>query len=170
MTGSQTAEPEQMKELFLLDRASLLSLVDLVHAAIPGVSITIEPTTISRAQVRVERSTPTNLSWTNGSGLDFAEKIYRFRRRRDQAFGVDLFADPAWDLLLDLYIAEKRGKRVSISSACIAAATPASTSQRWVRALCKRGILLRSADETDRRKSNVMLAPETFRKMDDLLS
>lgn len=51
-----------------------------------------------------------------------AQAIYRFRRRRDRAFDDGLFADPSWDILLDLFIAGKQGQRVSVSSACVSSA------------------------------------------------
>lgn len=37
--------------------------------------------------------------------------IIRARRLRDQFFGSDLFADPAWDMLLDLMAARLEGAR-----------------------------------------------------------
>jgi hypothetical protein len=43
---------------------------------------------------------------------------------REQFFGPDLFADPAWDILLDLYAARLEQQRVAVSSLCIAAAVP----------------------------------------------
>ena len=49
-------------------------------------------------------------------------RIIRQRRMRDEYFGSDMFADPAWDILLDLYAAKLERHRVSVSSLCIAAA------------------------------------------------
>ena len=40
----------------------------------------------------------------------------------------ELFADPAWDMLLDLLQAQISHLRVPVSSLCIAAAVPASSS------------------------------------------
>src|SRR3546814_1843272 len=43
-------------------------------------------------------------------------------------------SDPAWDMLLDLYLAAERNTRpVSISSLCIASAVPATTALRWIK-------------------------------------
>src|SRR3546814_10077844 len=42
--------------------------------------------------------------------------LIRARRTRDQFFRNELFADPAWDMLLDLMAARLEHKRVSVSS------------------------------------------------------
>jgi hypothetical protein len=50
------------------------------------------------------------------------------RRLRERLLPAGLFADPAWDMLLDLYAAEIEEQPVSVTSACIAAAAPATTA------------------------------------------
>ena len=63
--------------------------------------------------------------------LALARKAYALRRKRAALFGnPDLFGEPAWDILLDLYIAAGEGKPVSVSSACIGSAAPATTGLR----------------------------------------
>src|SRR4051812_23053389 len=42
--------------------------------------------------------------------------ILRARRLRDRFFEAQLFADPAWDILLELYAAELGRYRTSVSS------------------------------------------------------
>lgn len=81
------------------------------------------------------------------------------RRARDALFGADLFADPAWDLLLDLLLCDLEQRRVSISSACLAAAVPATTALRWIVQLETRGLVLRIDDPGDRRRSYLTLTP-----------
>ncbi|ABC63241.1 hypothetical protein [Erythrobacter litoralis] len=88
-----------------------------------------------------------------------ASQIYRLRRRREELFGVpDLFGDPAWDILLDLYIASCKGKAVSVSSACVAACVPATTALRYLSRLEQLGLIARSADKNDRRRVLVALS------------
>jgi hypothetical protein len=55
-----------------------------------------------------------------------------FLRLRSQHFVPALFADPAWDILLDLAAARIDGRMVAVSSLCIAAAVPATTALRWI--------------------------------------
>jgi hypothetical protein len=57
--------------------------------------------------------------------------VIRARRLRSRFFSEELFADPAWDMLLDLLQAEISHLRVPVSSLCIAAAVPATTALRW---------------------------------------
>ena len=46
-------------------------------------------------------------------------------------FGEGLFADPAWDIMLDLFAARIEGKDITVSSAGIAACVPPTTALRW---------------------------------------
>jgi DNA-binding transcriptional ArsR family regulator len=78
--------------------------------------------------------------------------LLRARRMRDQFLPGDLFADPAWDMILDLLAARLAGQRVSVSSLCIAASVPPTTALRWIRQLTERGILSRIDDPEDGRR------------------
>jgi DNA-binding MarR family transcriptional regulator len=91
--------------------------------------------------------------------------IIRARRLRARHFPEELFADPAWDMLLDLLQAEISHLRVPVSSLCIAAAVPATTALRWLKTMVKEGIFLRRADPHDGRRVFVELAPETSRSL-----
>lgn len=84
--------------------------------------------------------------------------MIRARRLRDQYFPADLFADPAWDMLLDLMAARLDGKRVAVSSLCIAASVPATTALRWIKALTDQGLFLRVADPQDGRRVFIELS------------
>jgi len=79
-------------------------------------------------------------------------EVIRARRLRDELFGPDLFADPAWDILLDLTAARLEGRSVAVSSLCIAAAVPATTALRWIKQLTVAGLLRRVSDPVDRRR------------------
>ena len=89
--------------------------------------------------------------------LRLVREILRSRRRRNEVFGEDLFGEPAWDLLLELYAAEITQQRVSISSACIASAVPPTTALRWIEKLEKDGWIGREGDPLDRRRYWVFL-------------
>lgn len=90
--------------------------------------------------------------------LALARKAYSLRRKRATIFGnSDLFGEPAWDILLDLYIAQGEGKSVSVSSACIGSAAPATTGLRWLGVLADEGLIVREADPADHRRVMVRL-------------
>lgn len=91
--------------------------------------------------------------------------IIRARRLRATHFPADLFADPAWDMLLDLMQAEIAQHRVPVSSLCIAAAVPATTALRWIKTMTDRTILNRRNDPHDGRRVFIELAPATSHAM-----
>jgi len=91
---------------------------------------------------------------------DAVNWLIQVRRARFRYLSNDLFADPAWDMLLDLLKAEIKGTPVSVSSVCIASGVPSSTALRWLRNLMDQGLVSRTADEQDGRRKFVRLAPE----------
>lgn len=92
--------------------------------------------------------------------------LLKSRRARDQFFDSNLFADPAWDILLELYAAELGHQRMSISALCTASAVPATTALRWIKLLEKNGLLVRKDDPMDRRRTFIFLAPNAFDRME----
>jgi DNA-binding MarR family transcriptional regulator len=86
--------------------------------------------------------------------------VLRARRLRTRFFPEELFADPAWDMLLDLLQAEISHLPVPVSSLCIAAAVPATTALRWLKTLVQQGVFIRRPDQRDGRRIFVELAPE----------
>lgn len=93
--------------------------------------------------------------------VDAVLNVIRARRLRAKYFSEELFADPAWDMLLDLLRAEIAQLRVPVSSLCIAAAVPATTALRWLKTLVSQGLFVRRADPHDGRRVYVELAPDT---------
>lgn len=81
------------------------------------------------------------------------------RQLRYKFFGADLFADPAWDMLLELLRAEIEQHRVTVSSLTRASNVPATTALRWIKIMTDRGLLNRSADPTDARRIFLELSP-----------
>ena len=89
----------------------------------------------------------------------------RARRMRDAFLGENLFEDPAWDMLLDLYAAHLEGQRVSVSSLCIAAAVAPTTALRWIGRLTESGLFERHPDPADRRRAFMTLSPRALKGM-----
>lgn len=97
---------------------------------------------------------------------ELARQLYRDRRNRNEVFGTDdLFGEPAWDILLDLFVAAKERRRVSVSSACIGAAVPSTTALRWITILEMEGLIQREPDPNDARRVHVALTPVGYSKM-----
>lgn len=84
-------------------------------------------------------------------------QIIRQRQLRGRFFDADLFADPAWDILLDLTAARAEHSRVSVTSLCIASGVPPTTALRWISQMTEAELLQRVEDETDRRRAFIVL-------------
>jgi DNA-binding MarR family transcriptional regulator len=86
--------------------------------------------------------------------------LIRARQQRLRYLPADLFAEPAWDMMLDLLHAETAQQRVSISSLCQASGVPATTALRWINTMVEKKLFLRRPDPRDGRRVHVQLAPE----------
>jgi DNA-binding transcriptional ArsR family regulator len=95
----------------------------------------------------------------------YIRTMLRARRLRTHYFRADLFADPVWDMLLDLMAARLEGKKVAVSSLCIAAAVPPTTALRWLNVLTDGRLVVRIADPEDGRRVHIELADATARAL-----
>ena len=104
--------------------------------------------------------------------ISLARRKYFLRRRRNKIlFDVsDLFHDPAWDILLDLFIASETNAHISVSSACIASGVPPTTALRAISVMEKRGIITAGSDPFDARRRYVSLSDDMRKQMRALLS
>jgi hypothetical protein len=84
--------------------------------------------------------------------------MIRQRQSRGKFFEAGLFADPAWDMLLDLTAARAEHARVSVTSLCIASGVPPTTALRWISQMTCAGLLERVEDESDRRRAFIALS------------
>ena len=102
---------------------------------------------------------PTNARLAEGDSntVDHIKEIIKARRSRSNYFRGDLFADPAWDILLHLARAELEGQRVSVTGLCSAASVPPTTALRWITTLLDEGVLARRMDPLDARRKFVEL-------------
>jgi hypothetical protein len=92
-------------------------------------------------------------------------RIIRLRRDRERFFPAEIFADPAWDMLLDLLAAQMENRQVAVSSLCIAACVPTTTALRWIRSLSEAGVFERSTDPTDARRTYISLSASSVEGM-----
>jgi DNA-binding MarR family transcriptional regulator len=132
------------------------------------------PATLRRIADELERSLPAlsvgAAAQPAGPPVALARFILRLRRRRDTIFETALFADPAWDILLDIYSETARGRQVTISAACIGAAVPATTALRWIGTLEREHLLARQPDARDGRRIYLELTPLAREKLEAVLA
>jgi hypothetical protein len=107
---------------------------------------------------------------SNAQLVQVAQSVVRTRRRREALLGPDLFADPAWDMLLDLYIAEMSGGPLSVSTLAAGAAVPATTALRWMGVLQQHGLIWREPDGKDGRRTIIRVAPKAIAAVETMLS
>lgn len=91
--------------------------------------------------------------------------MLKLRRNRDRFFEAELFADPAWDILLELYAAKLGQQKISVGSLCVGAAVPSTTALRWISTLEGKGLIERAADPIDGRRFHVSLTDSGLNSM-----
>lgn len=64
--------------------------------------------------------------------LQLAQNIVQSRRHRNWEFGERLFSEPAWDMLLALYVCESSGSAATCADLIRASGEARSTAARWL--------------------------------------
>lgn len=90
--------------------------------------------------------------------LSIAQLSILNRENRAQFFPWAMFGEPAWDLLLALYMEEESGGTPTVSSLSKLTRTPVTTALRWIDYLEEKGFVSRGRSSIDRRASTVSLS------------
>ena len=145
--GERDAEPMRLKQL-----SEEVGRIARTLAALSGLE--------GQERASLPTLPAPSLPQENPGGLTAASlrSEIRARRLREQYFDAALFADPAWDMMLDLMAAKLERRQVAVSSLCIAAAVPATTALRWIKTLTDEGLFLRTADPRDGRRVFIELS------------
>lgn len=123
--------------------------------------------TITKRIAELERHA-VGTSEMRSDALFKAKQHYKSRRAREKLFNTpDLFGEPAWDMLVDLFIAAEEGKQISVSSLCVASAVPMTTALRWIGILESRNMIERTADDCDARRFYLALSSSAQAKIRD---
>ena len=103
---------------------------------------------------------------TPDMAYDRACRTIRRRLLRRQLIGSqELFGEPAWEILLDVFVHECRGKPLAITSTCATAGIPMSSGLRLIQKLCEADILRRVPDPYDGRRFFIRLQPAAHDRM-----
>lgn len=116
------------------------------------------------------RSTPSATAPTDGNPERSAEAanpgerkraalkdLKTMRRLRSQHFPSELFSDPCWEMLLDLYDAFLAGSEVTVTSLGAASGVPQTTALRRMDTLQGHGLIVRTEDRDDKRRTLIKL-------------
>ncbi|HEX9933248.1 MAG TPA: hypothetical protein VGB08_10440 [Allosphingosinicella sp.] len=100
-----------------------------------------------------------------GMLLAEAKRLAAARRVRDRIFGRELFPNPGWNILVELFIAAEEGRNVTIKSACVAAGVPQSTALRHIAHLNEVRLTARAQHPSDARSAYLKLTDRGRAKM-----
>lgn len=89
--------------------------------------------------------------------VDAARRMMTARQRRARFLPREILGEPAWDILLDLFVSRAEGRDVPLKSACIASGVPATTAMRCLATLRDRGLVDHRPDPVDRRRTLLLL-------------
>lgn len=89
------------------------------------------------------------------------------RADRRRVFSASLFSDPAWDMLLELYVASLAQRRLIFSRLIERSGVAPTTASRWVTVLEKEGLVERSSDRLDSRLVLLILTDAGRNAMDN---
>lgn len=93
-------------------------------------------------------------------------RLRAVRRVRARALTPELFADPCWDMLLDLYDAYLGRSRLTVSALAESAGLPLTTTIRRLDLLAANQLVDRAPDPSDRRRTFVELSESGIEALD----
>ena len=102
--------------------------------------------------------------------LNRARALIEQRRLRRRFLPEELFHEPAWDMLLALYVASHDHRVMNVKTLVSSADAPVTTSQRWIEHLAKLGLVRRMVDPIDRRRIEVSLSDDGRRAIEAYLA
>lgn len=112
------------------------------------------------------RSRERRSSAKQAAALENARATMRKRLLRRQLIGAEeLFGEPAWEMLIDLFIHECLRKPLSTSDLCVTSSLPMSSALRLIQRLCDAELIERISDPMDARRSFVRLRGETSHRL-----
>jgi DNA-binding MarR family transcriptional regulator len=97
-----------------------------------------------------------------------AQAIFNERNRRTQFFSKSIFGEPAWEMLLSLYVLD--GRRVTIGRLVGLIDAPQTTALRWLEYLERKPYVVRRSDPDDRRVVCIEIADEGRELLDAYFS
>lgn len=105
---------------------------------------------------------------TNTDLAAYVTAIIHARRLREKALGADLFFDPAWDIMLTLFLAKLDDRPLRVTDLGVVPVA-ATTLLRWISNLEAAGIVVRTGSSVLGRRAGVTLSDQTMKRMTDYL-
>jgi DNA-binding MarR family transcriptional regulator len=105
-----------------------------------------------------------------GLARAWADRLYAERRRRDALFPDGLFGEPAWDLMLALFMAREKGQRMILCKAYRAAGVTDTTGRRLLDRMEEEGLITRRRAPRSRKMRVVELTDAAAERLIDYLA
>ncbi|MEJ5978587.1 hypothetical protein WG901_18185 [Novosphingobium sp. PS1R-30] len=118
------------------------------------------------------RTVPTDRSSTDPlqpNLAKLAKVLYASRAKRRKFLTAELLSEPAWDILLDLYINHAEGRSLRTTSVCLASNSPPTTALRWIGVLEQKRLIAREGSAQDQRAKDVRLTPRGVEAVEQCL-
>lgn len=100
---------------------------------------------------------------------DVAKRLAKIRRSKKSILTSPIFVEPAWDMMLDLFVAQSMKRDIGLTSVAMASGVPLSTALRHLRVMEMQELVKRYPDEKDGRVCNVRLTDKAVSQMRDIL-
>lgn len=101
--------------------------------------------------------------------VKLAKRIKAIRDSRIALLEPSLFGEPAWNILLALYIAAGERYALSISALCVESGAPATTAARSINRLLELNMVRRVPNPSDNRSAYIELTGDTAARLSELL-
>ena len=105
----------------------------------------------SSAEQQLESSVKPASDTSRAALVARAREEFGNRRRRSSVFQRSMFGEPAWDMLLALYILDVSGQRLTTGTLMHFSGAPITTARRWLDYLVENGLAQRDHHPTDQR-------------------
>jgi DNA-binding MarR family transcriptional regulator len=100
----------------------------------------------------------------------WADRLYAERRRRDALFPDGLLGEPAWDLMLALFMAREKGQPMILCKAYRAAGVTDTTGRRLLDRMEEEGLITRRRAPRSRKMRVVELTDAAAERLIDYLA
>lgn len=106
------------------------------------------------------------------SAATFARLLLKINRAQCRVMGDDagIFGDPAWNIMLDLYVSQHDARGVTVGDACIASGAPTTTGLRYIERLVSMRLIERHNGRHDARVKELRLTEMGLAKMSAMLA
>lgn len=95
-------------------------------------------------------------------GVQLAQRLFEERQLRNEFLQTsELFGEPAWDILLYIFLSQSKGKGAKVESLAVASRLPVTLAIRWLERLEYEEMIFAYRDEDETGEIFLRLTQET---------